>query len=114
MKTVVITGSSRGLGFEMAKVFRKSGLNVMLSATNQEVLEKAKKELEKIESSAKVEVCKCNVTSAEDMYICIVYIMFGGTRRLEIRQNKNYGDNPEYKTYVKQTPILLPFIPYIV
>ncbi len=73
MKTVVITGSSRGLGFEMAKVFRKSGLNVMLSATNQEVLEKAKKELEKIESSAKVEVCKCNVTSEEDIRNLINY-----------------------------------------
>jgi len=44
-------------------------------------------------------------------YVCIVYIMFGGARRLELRQNKNYGDNPEYQTYVKKVPILLPFIP---
>lgn len=44
-------------------------------------------------------------------YICIVYIMFGGARRLELRQNKNYGDDPEYQKYVKKTPILLPFIP---
>lgn len=44
-------------------------------------------------------------------YVCIVYIMFGGARRLEIRQNKNYGSNPEYQEYVKKTPILLPFIP---
>lgn len=44
-------------------------------------------------------------------WICIVYIMFGGTRRLELRQNKNYGNDPEYQKYVKSTPILLPFIP---
>lgn len=44
-------------------------------------------------------------------WICIVYIMFGGARRLELRQNKNYGSNPEYQKYVKTTPILLPFIP---
>jgi len=44
-------------------------------------------------------------------YICIVYIMFGGARRLELRQNRNYGDNPEYQVYVKKTPILLPFVP---
>lgn len=44
-------------------------------------------------------------------YICIVYIMFGGARRLEIRQNRNYGEDPEYQAYVKKTPILLPFIP---
>ena len=44
-------------------------------------------------------------------WICIVYIMFGGARRLELRQNKNYGDDPEYQKYVKTTPILVPFIP---
>lgn len=44
-------------------------------------------------------------------WVCIVYIMFGGARRLELRQNKNYGDDPEYQQYVKTTPILLPFIP---
>lgn len=41
----------------------------------------------------------------------ITYIMFGGARRLELRQNKNYNDNPEYKKYVKSTPILLPLVP---
>ena len=44
-------------------------------------------------------------------YICIVYIMFCGARRLELRQNRNYGDNPEYQVYVKKTPILLPLVP---
>lgn len=44
-------------------------------------------------------------------YISIVYIMFGGARCLELRQNKNYGNDPEYQTYVKKTPILLPLVP---
>ena len=44
-------------------------------------------------------------------YILIVYVMFSGARRLEIRQNKNYGDDPTYKKYIKTTPILIPFIP---
>lgn len=44
-------------------------------------------------------------------YICIVYIMFGGARRLELRQNRNYGEDPEYQEYVKKTPILIPLIP---
>lgn len=44
-------------------------------------------------------------------WVCIVYIMFGGARRLELRQNKNYGADPAYQKYVKKTPILLPFIP---
>ncbi len=44
-------------------------------------------------------------------WTCIVYIMFGGARRLEIRQNRNYGADSEYQAYVKKTPILLPLIP---
>lgn len=44
-------------------------------------------------------------------WVCIVYIMFGGARRLEIRQNRNYGSDPEYQAYVKKTPIILPFVP---
>lgn len=43
-------------------------------------------------------------------YICIVYIMFGGARRLEIRQNKNYGLDKDYQKYVKNTPILIPLV----
>lgn len=41
----------------------------------------------------------------------IVYIMFGGARRLEIRQDRNYGEDPEYQKYVRTVPILLPFVP---
>ena len=44
-------------------------------------------------------------------YIGIVYVMFSGARRLEIRQNLTYGADPEYQAYVKKTPILLPFVP---
>lgn len=44
-------------------------------------------------------------------YICIVYIMFSGAKRLEKRQNKNYGHSEEYWAYADKTPILIPFIP---
>ena len=44
-------------------------------------------------------------------YIGIIFVMFSGARRLEIRQNKNYGQDPEYQKYVKTVPILVPFIP---
>lgn len=47
-------------------------------------------------------------------YVCIVYIMLGGARRLEIRQNKNYGQDLKYQIYSRQMPILIPFIPFIV
>jgi len=44
-------------------------------------------------------------------YIVIIYVMLGSTRRIELRQNKNYGSDPAYQEYVKKTPVLIPFIP---
>lgn len=44
-------------------------------------------------------------------FILIVYIMFSGARRLEIRQDRNYALDPEYQKYIKTVPILIPFIP---
>lgn len=44
-------------------------------------------------------------------YIGIVYVMFSGARRLEIRQDRNYGDMEDYKKYIKTTPIIIPLIP---
>lgn len=44
-------------------------------------------------------------------YIGIVYVMFSGARRLELRQNEVYGNDPEYQAYVRRTPILIPLLP---
>ena len=44
-------------------------------------------------------------------YVGIIYVMFGGARRLEMRQDRTYKDDPEYWEYKKKTPIMIPFIP---
>ena len=44
-------------------------------------------------------------------FLGITYVMFSGARRLELRQDKNYGHIPEYQQYVKSTPIMIPFLP---
>ena len=44
-------------------------------------------------------------------FVLIVWVMFSGARRLELRQDRNYGSDPDYQEYVKTVPILLPFIP---
>ena len=44
-------------------------------------------------------------------YLGIIYVMFGGARRLEIRQTRTYGDDPEYQRYVRTTPIMIPLVP---
>lgn len=67
MKTVIITGSARGLGFEMAKIFKENNLNVLISDINKENLEEAKASLQKINTKSKVEACLCNVTKVKDI-----------------------------------------------
>lgn len=44
-------------------------------------------------------------------YIGIVYVMFSGARRLEIRQTESYGNDPEFQAYIKRTPLLIPLVP---
>ena len=44
-------------------------------------------------------------------YIGIVYVMFSGARRIELRQNETYGNDPEFKSYIKKTPLIIPFLP---
>ena len=44
-------------------------------------------------------------------YICIIYVMFSGARRLELRQDRNYGDDPVYREYVRTVPIMIPLVP---
>lgn len=44
-------------------------------------------------------------------FVLIIWVMFSGARRLEIRQDRNYGDDPEYQEYTRTVPIIIPFIP---
>ena len=44
-------------------------------------------------------------------YIGIVYVMFSGARRLELRQMETYGNDPEFQAYTKKTPLILPLVP---
>ena len=44
-------------------------------------------------------------------YLGIVFVMFSGARRLEIRQNRTYGDDARYRRYVEKVPIIIPLLP---
>lgn len=44
-------------------------------------------------------------------YVGIVYVMFSGARRLELRQKEVYGNDPEFVEYARKTPIIIPFVP---
>lgn len=44
-------------------------------------------------------------------YIGIIYVMFSGARRIELRQQKIYGQMPQFQTYIHNRPLIIPFIP---
>jgi steroid 5-alpha reductase family enzyme len=44
-------------------------------------------------------------------YCGIIYVMFSGARRLELRQANIYGNNPDFKEYTKHTPLIIPLLP---
>ena len=44
-------------------------------------------------------------------WLCITFVMLHSTRDIEKKQNQNYGVLPEYQKYIKEVPILFPFIP---
>ncbi len=43
--------------------------------------------------------------------VCIVLIMIGSSKRLELKQEESYGEDPEFKEYEKRVPILFPWLP---
>ena len=67
MKTVVITGSARGLGFNMARYFREYDYNVVISDLAEENLIHAKEELLKYESKGNISYKVCDVSKLNDL-----------------------------------------------
>lgn len=61
-KTLFITGSAQGIGFEIAKHFAKAGTNVVISDINQEKIDRALKEL-----PGHVSGIVCDVTKEEQI-----------------------------------------------
>lgn len=67
MKTVVITGSARGLGLEMAKCFRQKNFNVVISDMYKKDLESAKEELLKIKGVGDIDYFVCDITKENEI-----------------------------------------------
>ena len=65
--TVVITGSARGLGFEMTKCFRRKNFNVVISDILKKDVDKAKNELKKVKGNGEVLAVVCDITKSKDI-----------------------------------------------
>ncbi len=67
MSTVVITGSTRGLGYEMAKVFVCHGWNVVINGVNNERLKAAEDALKNMKGGGQVLGIPGNVADSGDI-----------------------------------------------
>ena len=73
MKSVVITGSGRGLGLEMAKLFLQNGWAVVLNDINAQRVEEAKAELEALSPEYRVFAFAGNAASYADLQALAQY-----------------------------------------
>lgn len=67
MKTVVITGSARGLGFELAKNFKKNDFNVVISDINEQTLAASADKLTELGGQGETAWLKCDVTDRDQV-----------------------------------------------
>jgi len=65
MKTIVITGSTKGIGYGLAEEFLKRGQNVVVSGRNQSALDRVVATLSE-QHKGRVAGCLCDVTKYED------------------------------------------------
>ncbi len=64
---VVITGSSKGIGYALAKEFAKYGDQIVISSRNQDSVDKAVEEIKNLFPDVKVHGTTCNVSKPEEI-----------------------------------------------
>lgn len=67
MKTVVITGGTRGLGYELARQFLERNYNVVICGTSENSVNKALSSLKELNPNGKITGTKCNVAILSDV-----------------------------------------------
>ncbi len=109
MKTVVITGSARGFGLELAKKFKSLGCNVVLSDINPQALQIAQETVSQIEGEGEVLSTMCNVTSHDDLQALWDFATNGfGTVDIWINNaGVNQPDKPVYELAPQEIEFLL-------
>ncbi len=109
MKTAVITGSARGLGFEMAKQFRKNGYNVVISDINEENLRKAADSLSEMPGNGAVRSFACDVTKYDRNEALLQHAVeqFGDIDIWISNAGVNQPDKPVYELKPSEIELML-------
>ena len=65
METVLITGASSGIGYELAKIYAKNNYDLVLVARRIEKLKRLKSEIEKNNSKIQIKIIKMDLSVSE-------------------------------------------------
>ena len=102
MKTVVITGSARGFGYEMLKLFRLSDFNTVICDINEESLNNAKNELAKVEGDGQILAIKADITK-EDQINNLINETLSKFKTIDIWINNAGVNQPDYPIWEVDT-----------
>ncbi|CAD5221713.1 unnamed protein product [Bursaphelenchus okinawaensis] len=69
-RTVLITGTTNGIGTETAKVLAQRGAHIVMANRNMELAEKVRQEILEIAPNAKIDLLKLDLTSLESVKQC--------------------------------------------
>ena len=67
MKTIWITGGSSGIGFATAEIFLKKNWRVVISSSNIQKLENAKKRMNNKVSTNNLYILKCDISLEDEV-----------------------------------------------
>jgi len=98
MKTVLITGANRGIGFESARQLAVRGFHVIVAARSEQCGKKAVSELER---SGKISLLVVDVSDSKS--IALAASMFAATEKLDVLIN-NAGICPDEGTSILTIP----------
>jgi len=97
LKTVIITGSAQGFGYEMLKVFRENDFNCVMCDINENKINESIKELEKTNSKGEIFSYYLDVTKPESIQELIDKVI-NKFNKIDIWIN-NAGVNQETKLF---------------
>lgn len=94
MKTVVVTGSARGFGYEFVRLFRERDYNVVVCDISKEALKGAEKKLLEISSRGKVLTYEVDITN-EDMVSNMITNVLKEVKTIDIWINNAGVNQPD-------------------
>ena len=100
MKTVLITGASSGIGYELSKLYAENGYNLVLAASRTDIFSMMKDDiLKNISSTLLIEIISCDLAEERSAYELFDIIKSKGIEIDVLINNAGSGIYGEFAEY---------------